>query len=85
MGIRRVVTGWFRPNQRPRPKFMTMMACMELGCGHLWLASRTGRPCPKCASEATIPADRWDFERPGGVEPGKLPVTMTDKGGTHDS
>ncbi|MCK5100393.1 MAG: hypothetical protein KAR45_19950 [Desulfobacteraceae bacterium] len=52
--------GILRSLVRSKPKklsFMTTLACLD--CGHLFESSRTARPCPRCASSATIPAANW--------------------------
>jgi predicted amidophosphoribosyltransferase len=68
----RFVTGWF--NSKPRKlSFLTVLYCAD--CGHLFESSRTGRSCPRCASNATLPAANWAPVKYGmpKLETGKVP------------
>ncbi len=50
-----------KPGQKPakRPTFLTVMFCPEAGCGHIWEASNTGKPCPLCGCSNPVIASKW--------------------------
>ncbi len=73
----RTTTGWLK---NKKPAFMTTMVCLEHDCGHLWDASNTGKPCPKCASGAVFPADNWDFNKKGMLRLGKVNRPIMETG-----
>jgi len=58
MFLNRMMAGAYRPKAR-KLSFMTTMVCLEHDCGYMYEASNINRPCPKCASNAVIPASRW--------------------------
>jgi hypothetical protein len=38
-------------------KKVTAMFCIN--CERVWETTRTSRPCPRCASNTTIPLSKW--------------------------
>lgn len=65
--MNRLVTGWFRPRTRRKMSFVVTLVCLEEDCGYIWESSRLGGSCPKCGSNAVIPAGNWGFGRKSRV------------------
>jgi predicted Zn-ribbon and HTH transcriptional regulator len=67
----RTITGWFRSKPK-KLAYKTTMVCLEHECGYIWEASCISNPCPKCASNTVIPANKWGFETKGMLRLGKV-------------
>jgi len=45
-----------------------------ISCESVWEAERIGRPCPRCASETTIPLSKWLLPGVGAYAAPAAPV-----------
>lgn len=79
----RTTTGWFRPKKRKRPSFMTVMVCPDATCNHVWEASCTSSPCPRCGSGNAVLASAWDLDEKEALKLGRLPAVPARKGEPH--
>lgn len=69
----RVTTGWFRPGGKTeKTKHLITMICLGNRCGHLWDAKRASDACPKCGSNAVVPASKWNFDKQGAYRLGTV-------------
>lgn len=63
--------------------FMTVMACPDNKCEHVWQASDISRPCPKCGNTNVIPVSNWNLDGEEVLSLGKLPKRIKVKAVNH--